>query len=414
MPRIRAERVTLVATTGVAVALLVTVLIATADVAPGDPDWLEASTPLAAPATWLATGALPTTTATAASPIAGQAAAADAANVPPADAWREVLPLGVGTDGELADVTTLAGGLVVAAGHHQGRPVVVVSPDGGDSWLALPSRGLPPGAARAVTADSERLVVVLTHQNRSTVWELRAEQWRAIRVEAHDGDVVVLSSAAIVGGRLVVGGYDSAGVGLWFEQGSDLVRVAAAALGGRDAGTVVVFDVAGRDGTFFAAGRAGDRAARWSSGDGAAWKATFLPVDRAGTATAVSADGGLVVGYDAAGSIVWTVSGQTVVVSRLPAAVDYPQAPLFMAGGPGSAMVATKEGRTRRCWQFTRDRTPQFTACPPGLFEDAARDLRAAVTTASGFVVAGSDHATGRSGAVWLYAARAADAAQRP
>jgi hypothetical protein len=74
-----------------------------------------------------------------------------------------------------------------------------------------------------------------------------------------------------------------------------------------------------------------------------------------------------------------------------------------MAAGSRTALVATKEGRTRRCWRFARRRTPAFSACAGGLFEAADREVRAAVVTDSVLIVAGTDHAAGRSAAVWLH-----------
>lgn len=400
----RPDRRVLVGATALAATAVVGVVVVTSEGPQEAPQWFAAAVPVKRVASFPAS----VSPSSAVAPSAAASSASAPADTTPAvaDPWRESYPLGTTVESEIADVSEAEGGLIVAAGRQADTPAVAVSGDGGATWRTLAKEGLPAGAAaRAVAADRQRVVMVVTTGAASTVWELRTSRWRQLTIDAPRRDIVVLSSVVLANGRLVVGGYASNGVGLWSERDGSLDQVASSSFEGSVDGGVVIFDVAADRDRMFAAGRAGDGAFRWVSRDGRDWARTKLPVDRSGTASFVNSSGEVVFGYDASGAVAWTIDAGTPTATRLPPGADSPQAPLFLASDAGVTILGVKAGGSRSCWLRTQARPGAFTPCKGALLENAAADLRAAVATPDGFFVAGTDRSVTRTGAVWEYEA---------
>lgn len=377
-------------------------LAVTSNRAPAAPAWWDATRPVdarsstsIAAAVTTASTANPTTFASAMPPIT------PASEAP----WRQVFPFGVGVASELVDVTTTPRGVIVAAGRSGEAAAFIASSDAGTTWRVLPQTGLPAStAARSVAADNDRLAAVLTGASGSQVWELRADIWQPIALEAGQGDTVVLSSVALAGGRLVAGGYDSAGTGLWVQKSPEaqLQRVDRAHAPAASPGHAVTFRVARAGSGFSAVGRAGDGASRWMSDDGLTWSGTALPVAHSGAATFASADANLVAGYDGRGGVVWLVHDGKATATRMPTPGDYPQEPLFFAGNAQVAVLGVKEGAQKQCWHVDVTDDTRFEPCPSGPLTDPAANVRA-VSIAPGHVLAvGSVGAETPRASVWI------------
>lgn len=394
--------------------MIVAVLTATSDAPARAPRWLRGSeaapvTPRSPPsATVPAVGAVPAVT-----PATAVAQASmphgdggDDKPAPPDEGpWRRVLPLGTDAPSELADVAVVSMGdrpVVLAAGGHADRPIVVVTTDRGATWRVLTQAGLPDGAAaRAVTGDGQHIVLVLARHNGSEVWELRQDRWTAVPLEGSDGRVA-LSSVAMSSGTLVAAGYDPAGPGLWVRKDGEhlLRRVRTKAGGGVSSNTSVVFDVAAADG-FTAAGRSGENAMLWSSRDGISWTAAALPGTGSAAATAVTPAGHTAAGYDGTGAAVWGVAGREVSIDRPPTPSDYPQAISALAVD-GPVVVATgREGAHERCW-WRPGGGLHFGACPAGLFSQPGTSVRALTVADDRIYAVGSIGGATPVADIWL------------
>lgn len=275
----------------------------------------------------------------------------------PAGAWRPQPISNAPTTGALNDVTAVElddREVLLSTGSDGERPLVLVSGDG-ERWEPLTQDGLDGGgAARAVSADGDRVVIVGRDDRGPAAWELRgSEAWERREIEGSSDADVVLSSVAVFGALTVAVGFDSAGTGLWVAdgEGAPFARARVDAVEQAIAGDTIVRDVAAADDQLVAVGRAGEHPVRWTSPDGRRWRALALEdPDGGGTPVVLSGDGAVIAGYDAVGGVAWRLDGSSQRRWRVPEPTDHPQTVHALAWSGSSALLLGRDGRAPRCW----------------------------------------------------------------